>query len=166
MNADRRFLRSRIRHDLLPTMEQQLGRDLRSTLARTAAHVRADADLLDSTASEAARRVVEVRDEELRLAADALVALPTPIGARVVRHAIRLAAAVGGEWEPDATAAHIGGVLDLARGRPGRRLDLPGDLVAERRKGYVRVSRLPPRAETKEGDEHRRRPTDRARKRG
>ncbi|HEV3473792.1 MAG TPA: hypothetical protein VG602_00250, partial [Actinomycetota bacterium] len=48
--------------------------------------------------------------------------------------------AMGGSWDADVGAAHIGGVLDLAAGSPRRRLDLPG-LVAERRAGYVRIAR-------------------------
>jgi tRNA(Ile)-lysidine synthase len=143
-NRDRRFLRNRIRLDVLPFMERRLDRNLRATLARTAENVRADAAYLDSVASEAARRIVAMRDEEVRLDAGALAALPRPIGARVVREALRLAAAVGGEWEPEAGAVHILGVLDLAAGGRGRRIDLPGELKAQRLKEYVRLSRPSP----------------------
>jgi tRNA(Ile)-lysidine synthase len=151
-NLDPRFLRNRIRSEVLPVLEQRLDRNLRATLARTAEHVRADADYLEALASDAARRTTEVRDEEIRLDPSALASLPGPIAARVVRQALRLAAAMGGEWEPQAAAAHIGGVLDLASGRPGRRLDLPGDLSAERRKGYVRISRPSPERRSNKGE--------------
>jgi hypothetical protein len=87
---------------------------------------------------------VEVRDEELRIEALGLAALPPPVAARVVRQAVRLAGAVWGEWGADVGAAHIGDVLELARGRPGRLADLPGDLVAERKREYVRLSRSSP----------------------
>ena len=143
-NEDRRFLRNRVRLDVLPAMERGLDRNLRATLARTAEHIREDAEFIEAVASEAARRVAEVRGEEVRLHADRLAALPGPIAARVVRQALRAAGAMAGEAEPDAGAVHIGGVLGLATGRPGRRLDLPGDLVAERIRGYVRVSRPSP----------------------
>jgi tRNA(Ile)-lysidine synthase len=151
-NVDPRFLRNRIRREILPMLEERLDRNVRATLARTAEHVRADADYLDGLASEAARATTQVRDDEVRLDAVVLAALPRPIAARVVRQALRLAAAMGGEWEPQAAAAHISGVLDLASGRPGRRLDLPGDLEARRAKGYLRISRPSPGRRSRKGE--------------
>lgn len=150
-NRDRRFLRNRIRRRVLPLLEKHLGRDLRATLARTAENVRGDVGFLEGLASDAASQLVDVRDEELRISASGLAALPAPVGARVVRQALRLAGAVWGEWGADAGAAHIGGVLELAGGRPGRRLDLPGDLVAERRREYIRLSRSSPGRRKGEG---------------
>ena len=149
-NRDPRFLRNRIRIDALPALEAALGRDVRATLARTAELVRGDADYLDALASEAAARVTALGDEEVRLEADGLEALPRPIGARVALSALRLAAAMQGEWVPEAGSAHVLGVLDLASGGVGRRLDLPGDLVAERMKGYVRISS--PRSPRRKGE--------------
>jgi tRNA(Ile)-lysidine synthase len=143
-NRDRRFLRNRIRLDVLPYLERRLDRGLRATLARTAEHVRADAALLDSMASEAAGRTVDLRGEEVRIDARSLADLPPPIAARVVQQALRVAGAMVGEWDPDAGAAHVEGIIDLAGGRPGRRIDLPGDLEAARLREYVRVSRPSP----------------------
>jgi tRNA(Ile)-lysidine synthase len=143
-NTDRRFLRNRVRLDVLPMMERHLDRNLRTTLARSAEHVREDAAYLDAVASEAETSVTELKEGEVRLHAERLASLPAPIGARVVRRALRAAGEAAGEWENDAGASHIDGVLDLASGRPGRRLDLPGDLEARRTKGYVRVSRASP----------------------
>jgi tRNA(Ile)-lysidine synthase len=139
-NQDPRFLRNRIRMEALPALESALGRSVRATLARTAEVVRADADYLDALASEAAARIAVVGDDEVRLDADRLVRLPRPIGARVALAALRVAAAMRGEWEPESGSAHVHGVLELAGGSAGKRLDLPGDLVAERLKGYVRIS--------------------------
>ncbi len=67
--------------------------------------------------------------------------LPGPVASRVVRGALRLAGAMSGEWEGDVGAAHVRAVLDLASGRPRRRIDLPGPLLAERAKEYVRLVR-------------------------
>lgn len=143
-NRDPRFLRNRIRHQVLPLLEKRLERDLRGTLARTAENVRGDVDFLEGLASDAAAKVVEVRDEELRIVADALARLPEPIGARVVRQAVRLASAVWGEWGADVGAAHIGAIQKLAVARPRKRVDLPGDLVAERTREYISISRSSP----------------------
>ena len=144
-NRDPRFLRNRIRSEVLPVLERRLDRNIRQTLARVAEHVGEDAAYLERLASDQARKVTEVRDEEVRLDAEALTRLPRPIAARVVRQALRLAAAMGGTWGPEAGAAHISGVIDLAAGPSRRRLDLPG-LVAERRAGYVRIARASPRS--------------------
>jgi tRNA(Ile)-lysidine synthase len=151
-NRDPRFLRNRIRLEVLPMIEERLDRSLGATLARTAEHVRGDAEYLEAVASEAARRVTDVGDDEVLLDAAALAALARPIAARVTRHALRLAAAMGGEWDPEAGASHIDGVLHLAAGRPGRRLDLPGDLVAERVREYVRISRPSPGRRSRRGE--------------
>ncbi|HEX2031645.1 MAG TPA: tRNA lysidine(34) synthetase TilS [Actinomycetota bacterium] len=152
-NRDRRFLRNRIRHDVLPVLEERLDRGVKATLARTAANVRADADHLEVEASDAAREVTHLGEGELRLDAAALAALPRPIAARVVRQALRLAGAMGGGWEPEPGSAHVTGVLDLAAGRRGRRLDLPGALLAVRAKEYVALSRASPEAARRSADE-------------
>lgn len=144
-NRDRRFLRNRIRKEALPFLERTLDRNLKATLVRTAEHVREDADYLDAVASEASRQAVVIGEGEIRLDAKALAALPPVVGARIVRQALRLAAAaLGGEWEPDVGSAHVRAVLDLAEGRPRRRVDLPGPLLAVRNKEYVLVSRASP----------------------
>jgi tRNA(Ile)-lysidine synthase len=150
-NRDRRFLRNRVRLDVLPMLERRLDRGLRTTLARTAAHLREDAELLEALAVEAAERVVDLGEDQVRLDVAVLASLPRPIAARVVRLALRsLAASTGRDTE--AGTAHIDGVLDLAGGRPGRRLDLPGDLAATRVRGYVRLSRPSPERPTRKGE--------------
>jgi tRNA(Ile)-lysidine synthase len=144
MNRDPRFLRARIRHEVLPLLEERLDRGVRSSLARTAELIRADADHLETLADAAARGVVTVGESEIRIHAEAVAALPEPIAARVVRRALRLAAAAAGEWSSDLAAPHVRAVLDLARGRPGRTADLPAPLKARRDREYVRLSRASP----------------------
>ncbi len=140
-NLDRRFLRNRVRREVLPFLERTLDRSLRATLARTADLVRADAAYLESVASEAARGIVVVEGEEVRLDPGALTALPAPVAGRVVRHALRLAGALGGQPDAGHAAAHVRAILDLAAGAPRRRVDLPGPLLAERTRGYLRLRR-------------------------
>lgn len=50
-NADRGFTRSRVRHDVLPVLEDQLGPGVAQALARTARAARDDADALDDIAA-------------------------------------------------------------------------------------------------------------------
>lgn len=52
-NADPRFLRSRVRAEVLPVLVEVLGAGTPEALARTAHLARADADLLDALAAEA-----------------------------------------------------------------------------------------------------------------
>jgi tRNA(Ile)-lysidine synthase len=141
-NRDRRFLRNRIRNEALPFLERTLDRNLKATLVRTSELVREDADYLDTLASEASRAAVIIGETELKLDAKALSTLPPVLAGRIVRQALRLAAAaLGGGWEPDVGSAHVRAVLDLAGGRPRRRVDLPGPLMAVRNREYVLVSR-------------------------
>lgn len=139
MNEDRRYLRSAVRLDVIPAIERATGREVRSTIARTAETVRRDADFLDALTREASGNgVVEVAAAEVRFRATALRALPEPLASRIVLRSLRAAGA-------DATSAHVAAVLDLARGAPGRRVDLPGPLLARRDRSYVRVSPPSPR---------------------
>ncbi|MCB0995278.1 MAG: tRNA lysidine(34) synthetase TilS [Acidimicrobiales bacterium] len=52
MNADRRFARTRIRHDVLPALSEAAGRDVVPTLVRAAALLRAGGGVLDELAAE------------------------------------------------------------------------------------------------------------------
>jgi tRNA(Ile)-lysidine synthase len=147
-NRDRRFLRNRIRAEVLPFLERTLDRNIKTTLVRTAEHVRADAAYLDALASKSSREAVAIGEEEIKLRAKDLLEAPGVVAARIVRQALRVAAAAAGEWEPEVAAAHIRAVLDLAAGPPRRRVDLPGGLMAVRNKEYVRLSRASPGAPT------------------
>ncbi|MDN5756286.1 MAG: tRNA lysidine(34) synthetase TilS [Arthrobacter sp.] len=56
-NADTSLLRNRVRHELLPLLEDSLGPGLSEALARTAILARRDADHLDAEAAEALARL-------------------------------------------------------------------------------------------------------------
>jgi tRNA(Ile)-lysidine synthase len=140
MNADRRYLRAAIRHEVLPVLERQTGRGVARSIARTADLVRSDRDELDAAAAAAARRVIRNGSAgEVRFRAALLTGLPPQVASRVVRLAgYRVTSGrAAAPWSRDAIEA----VLDLAKGRPGRRRDLPEGLKAVREKEYVRVSR-------------------------
>lgn len=73
-NADPRFVRNRLRHEVLPLLAAVAGRDVVPLLVRTTELAGADDDLLDILAA-----AVEVTD------APALAAAPPPLAARAVR---------------------------------------------------------------------------------
>ena len=136
-NRDRRYLRNAIRLDAIPAVERAVGREIREPLARTAALLRDDAD-------ELSRRLFETWDEVFTETPDGgdlsvvgLLGLSPAIAGRVVRHAIFRCGHPAQQTDVEA-------VLDLARGRPGRRRDLSSGLKAGREREYVHFSRPSP----------------------
>lgn len=120
-NTDARFLRTKVRHEALPALENALGPDVADALARTADLVRADADLLDELAAKAA--TIDLAE---------LAALPDAICSRV----LRTAAIEAGAPASALTAAHVRQMQALVRGTVSE-VSLPGGLVARRRYGRL-----------------------------
>jgi tRNA(Ile)-lysidine synthase len=143
MNDDVRLLRAAIRHEAIPMLERVTGRDVRATLARTASVLHEDRLELMRQAMEHLDSVVERDGDEVRFVATELERLQAPLAARVVRMGVWnvLTADEGAAvWTRDSVAA----VIDLARGRPGRKRDLALGLKAWRDAEYVRLSRPSP----------------------
>jgi tRNA(Ile)-lysidine synthase len=133
-NADTAFLRNAIRRDVLPVLASSSRRDVVPTLARTADLLRADAAMLDELASGLGATVIEPVGSGWALDVEALTDLAPTIASRVVRHAF---AGAGIEWN----RAAIDGVLDLAAGRPGRRIDLGDGWSARRARARIMLER-------------------------
>lgn len=102
-NADRRFVRNRIRHDLLPRLAEIAGRDLVPILARQADLLSDEARFLDALAAQ-----VDPCDARSLAAADPVIAR------RAVRRWLR--GTTGADEHPP-SAAEVERVLDVARGR-------------------------------------------------
>lgn len=96
-NLDRVHLRNRVRHDLLPALNDAAGRDLAPVLARQADLLRDESDLLDELAA-----ALDPTD------ARALAAAPWPLARRAVRRWLTT------DHPPD--AATVERVLAVARG--------------------------------------------------
>ena len=77
-NDDPHFVRNRIRHEVLPLLDDIAGRDVAGLLARTAAVARSDAELLADVTADAMRRI-DPSD------ARALRTLPPNLARRVLR---------------------------------------------------------------------------------
>ncbi len=80
-NSDQRFTRSRLRHEVLPLLEEVLGGGVAEALARTATALRSDTGLIDSLIDQA-MSTAETSDG---LDADVLTALPDPVRRGVIR---------------------------------------------------------------------------------
>ena len=125
-NSDRRFARVRVRATVLPTLEAELGPGIVEALARTAALVRDDADLLDQLAGDA-----DPGTDTLDCAA--LQALPAALRTRVLRRWL-LRHGAG-----EASLGHVGMVDTLITDWHGQgEIHLPGVSVT-RQDGRVRA---------------------------
>jgi tRNA(Ile)-lysidine synthase len=130
-NADPGFARARIRHRLMPALEQELGPGVAQALARTARQLRADADYLDMVSKTEAERMASGGPG---LPLGPLAALPEAIRSRVLRDAAVAAGCPAGAL----TARHVAALDALVTGWRGQRwADLPGGIRAERRCGKL-----------------------------
>lgn len=127
-NADPRFLRARLRAEVLPLLRRERP-DLDRHISELCDQLRADAAFLDDLADQALGRLRAGRPPGSLPAAD-LVALPLPLSSRVVLRAF-------------GPLPHrlIRAILDLCRSTQGSAaLDLPDGRRAERRYGDLLVS--------------------------
>jgi tRNA(Ile)-lysidine synthase len=135
-NADPRFVRSRIRHTVMPMLERELGPGIAAALARTADSVREDVDALDEEADlilEEARR--EDGWDTLRL--EVLSHVPG-----VQTRVLRLIALESGALASDLTRDHVLALSDLILGPDEhRQIQLPGHLTAYREGDLLRFRR-------------------------
>lgn len=118
-NADASFTRARLRHEVLPLLEDVLGGGVAASLARTASFLRADNAALDAAAA--------AHTGNLDVAA--LAALPVAVRTRVIRAAALGAGADGSEL----SSRHILGIDRLITHWHGQqRIELPGGVAAAR----------------------------------
>ena len=131
-NENHDFSRVRVRLEVLPVMEEQIGPGIAAALARSAALLRDDADALDAiTSAEISRHnLTDLECSELEL-------LPRAIRTRILRTAIYAAGAPSGSISAD----HIGAVEALVTSWHGQGLvSLPGGVKVERISGRLSLS--------------------------
>jgi tRNA(Ile)-lysidine synthase len=131
-NENLDFSRVRVRLEVLPVMEEQIGPGIAAALARSAALLRDDADALDAIASAEISRynLTDLECSELEL-------LPRAIRTRILRGAIYAAGAPSGSISAD----HIGAVEALITSWHGQGLvSLPGGVKVERISGRLSLS--------------------------
>ncbi|HKN55777.1 MAG TPA: tRNA lysidine(34) synthetase TilS [Amycolatopsis sp.] len=137
-NADPRFVRVRLRTEVLPLLEDVLAEGVGAALARTAAQLREDTEALDTLAAVLLTRAGGPEGLDVRV----LEAEPAALRRRVLRR-----------WLLDSgvrelTDGHLRAVDDLVgrwRGQGG--VWLPGNLEARRSHG--RLSLVPPQPTTR-----------------
>jgi len=124
-NEDPRFVRNRIRHELLPLCSTIAGRDIVPVLARQATLLAGDADILDAVAS-----LVDPED------AAALAGAPVAVGRRGVRDWLT----GQGPYPPPIDA--VDRVLEVAR-KNRRGTEVPGGRTVRRQGGRLSVTPAP-----------------------
>jgi tRNA(Ile)-lysidine synthase len=122
-NGDPAHRRNRVRHELLPLLEDIGARDVVPVLARQAELLRSDADLLDELAA-----TIDPTD------AAALAAAPLALARRAVRSWLR----TGAEQHPPDRAT-VDRVLEVARGAAVA-CDVGGGRAVRRSRGLLRLS--------------------------
>ena len=90
-NADRRFTRTRLRHEVLPLMEEVLGGGVAEALARTATALREDTELVDALIAQAMTSSATTQGLDIR----ALAALPDSVRRGVIRSWLLDGGAIG-----------------------------------------------------------------------
>ena len=129
-NADRRFARSRVRHDVMEAL-RTIGPAAERTIAETARQLREESEVLDAAVDAA---LVELGGGPA-VSASELVRRPPAVRRLLLR---RLAEAAGGE----VAAGDAERILELG-GRGSKSLDLGGGLRAIVEYGTLRFSRSP-----------------------
>jgi tRNA(Ile)-lysidine synthase len=135
-NEDPRFTRARVRHRVLPVLEEELGPGVAAALARTADLLREDTSALDAIAARAHRDVSRAGALDCRR----LTGEPVAVLLRV----LRLAALEAGCPASELFRVHVLALGDLVRGPAARRqVQLPGHVTASRDGDSLRFGRTP-----------------------
>ena len=92
-NSEERFARVRVRENVLPVLEKELGPGIAEALSRTADQLREDDEVLDHLAEHAYQELVNAGSTSLTVGVVALAELAPAIRYRVIRLA---ATALGG----------------------------------------------------------------------
>ncbi|WUF30248.1 tRNA lysidine(34) synthetase TilS [Kribbella sp. NBC_00482] len=133
-NDDPQYTRVRVRHEVLPVLEEALGPGVVEALARTSGLLRADADALDQLAADVAETTLSRAEGQVRSDVGVLVEQPAAIRTRVLRQA----ALEAGCRATDLTAGHVASVDALVTDWRGQRwIDLPQGVRAVRKGGFI-----------------------------
>ena len=152
-NNDTRFLRNRIRHELLPLLEQ-MNAGVRGTLLRTAEVMSVDAAWIEAQVEQHWPTIAIVKSEAVSLAVEALNALPLSLQ----RHTLRRATSLLCEGQSPLELRHYQLIEQLLQ-RPSSirnvSLHLPGSLLVRREGNTLYVERWQPSQEATDVEQER-----------
>ncbi|MEW6281134.1 MAG: tRNA lysidine(34) synthetase TilS, partial [Candidatus Eremiobacterota bacterium] len=130
-NDDRRYLRNRIRQDLVPLLERENPRVV-AAMANAASTIREAAQLIETEKERAWPEATEEREGALFLRAAMLAALPAAVVTAILAQALAWAGL-------GADAAALERLRSLLTGRAGRSATLPAGVRAVRLAHDVRI---------------------------
>ena len=134
-NVNAIFSRIRVRNNVMPILEEEIGPGIAAALARSAAILRDDADALDEMAQAVISRV-DLSDIDCA----ALAELPRAIRSRILRAAIYAAGAPSGSLSAD----HLAAVEALITSWHGQgEVSLPGGVKVARISGRLSLLARP-----------------------
>lgn len=150
-NDDPRFLRNRIRHELIPGLMHRYNPNLEDTLNRNAAIFRDEEDWLKQCSDRIFNTLADGDATSLRIPVSKLLENHAAIQRRVIRTAI---AQVKGNLKR-ITLQHIHAVLRLCReGSGGQQLHLPGRVVVHKQPHDQLLISRPPSPHTHRTGSH------------
>jgi len=122
-NADTRFLRNRVRHDLLPCLAKDYNPEIKSALNRLSRLLRSEENWMEGETQEMLSHHLErIDSREVRLPRNFFVTLPEALARRAIRGAIK---EVKGDLKR-ITLDHVDKIMALVAGSTGHKnLDLP-----------------------------------------
>lgn len=140
-NTDLRHTRNKIRHRLLPLLEQEFSPRVREHLANMATVFRAEEEWLEqmTTASRA-----RVQESQSVLSLTRLAQEPEGLQVRILRQWIESDPAIH-----DVSFSHLAGVHALALGRQRTSIDLPGGMSVRREAQQLVLEKKPALAHQK-----------------
>jgi len=145
-NRDRRFLRNRIRHELLPLLERDYNPNVKSVLAHLAEQSRWDYAYLQEAAGRQWKRTVKVRPRVVEVSMAAFLHQPPALQRQLLRQAIQ-------QIKGDVRALEFRHWMEIQRlftERPvGTLLDLPGGVQLRRERDRVLCRMATPCVEEK-----------------
>lgn len=120
-NSDKKYARVRVRHELLPALEQSLGPGVAEALARTAEQLQEDELVLSALAEDYFKEFVKLKATAIEIPVAEFLAMPLAIRHRV------LAMALAKLQAPEFARVHILAVDELVDDWHGQKpLTLPG----------------------------------------
>ncbi|GAB3613207.1 tRNA lysidine(34) synthetase [Humibacter ginsengisoli] len=131
-NLDPSYTRVRVRRDVLPVLERELGPGVAEALARTAEQLREDAEAFDEMIEEVIEDICEPAEAGIAVSVRALEANPTAVRNRILRFVVH------SEFGVALERVHVLAVARLVTDWRGQKpLDLPGGIRAARSGGHI-----------------------------
>jgi tRNA(Ile)-lysidine synthase len=137
-NADTAHRRNRVRHELLPYLEERFNPGIRAALARTASVLADEAAHLRAEAETLLAGIVRQEGGTMLLRRGPLAEAPPAVARAAIRQSLLRAGGLA-----HVGALHVDRILQLARAKApsGRRLPLPGGREARFTRDEIRIEK-------------------------